>query len=73
MIARQPSPRRMSAGIALHVPPVVMPARQAIHAVAPVTHDDGFIWECLAACPFVGTCEDAIAHAVHNQFSLVAR
>lgn len=65
-------PRRMSAGAQLLVPPVVMPAWQVIHAVRPVVPDVD-LWECLATCPFLGAREDAIAHAVSNQFSLVPR
>lgn len=65
-------PRQMAVGAQALVPPVVMPGWQAIHAVRPVVpHVD--LWECLATCPFVGGREDAIAHAVSNQFSLVSR
>lgn len=65
-------PRRMAAGIAPLLPPVVMPGVQAIHAVRPVVPDVD-LWECLAACPFVGGRHDAIAHATSHQFSLVDR
>ena len=58
-------------GLSGAVPRVLMPPGRAIHAVAPVTFGEGFIWECLAACPFVGSREEAIAHAVARQFSMV--
>lgn len=72
MRARRPDARRMSAGAAFHILPVVMPARQAIHAVGPMVPGVD-LWGCLASCPFVGAREDAIAHAVSRQFDLVAR
>lgn len=72
MRARRPDARRMSAGAALQIPPVAMPDRQAIHAVRPMA-PGADLWGCLAACPFVGGREDAIAHAVARQFDLVAR
>ena len=62
-------PRRMAAGVAPLLPPVVMPTWQAIHAVRPVVPEVD-MWECLATCPFVGGREDAIAHAVSRQFDL---
>ncbi|MFN8520714.1 MAG: hypothetical protein U0667_15265 [Chloroflexota bacterium] len=41
-------------------PPVAMPDQQAIHAVRPMA-PGADLWGCLAACPFVGGREDAIA------------
>ncbi len=68
---RSPAPRRMNVGAASHLAPVVMPGWQAIHAVRPVVpYVD--LWECLATCPFVGSREDAIGHAVSHQFTVAA-
>lgn len=75
MIARRPrhtfgTHAGRPVGLSYQVDRLPMPSWRSIHAVAPVTFDDGSVWGCLADCPFVGDREDAIGHAVRNQFDM---